>query len=424
MGDSFFTMDEVKTTQPMQRAAGCGACGLHLHCTSPRMEASGQGERGILIIGECPTAQEDARGETLTGPAGQLLRRKLRWQGIDLERDCRKINAVCCYTSKMPSTQQIEACRPRIWKEINSFKPHLILLLGEAAIKSFLGGRWKDSLGTQTKEGSYTSGIVTKWHGWTIPDRDTGAWVVPMFHPSYVLHTQENNGNPIIAKLFDLDLQKARKLLDEPVYKPAFKETAGVEIVTDLAKLCTIFEGILEWETLIAFDYETTGLKPHAAGHRIATCSISVNGDRAWSFDFPPKGTKAHRLFKQILTSPKIGKIASNLKMEDNWTNELLGIPVVNWVWDTMLAAHVLDNRKGVTGLKFQAYVQFGVIDYASHLDNYLHSKKEDGANAFNKIDDAPHHDLLLYGGMDSMLEFRLAKKQMEELGYDRPNKN
>jgi len=419
--EGFFSLDEVKASQPMQRISGCGACGLHLHCQSPRMEASGKGEKGILIIGECPTVEEDKQGELLTGNAGQLLRRKLRTYGIDMERDCRKINAVCCLTpnGKMPTIQQIDSCRPRIWKEIERFKPHLILLMGEAAIKSFLNHRWKHSLGNQAKEGSKSSGgIVTKWRGWTIPDRDVNAWVVPMFHPSYVLYMNENGGNQIIEKLFDLDLMKAINLLGVDVYKPDVKESTGINVLTDTLQICNVLGNILEHETLIAMDIEATGLKPHATGHQIYSWSMSVSDGKVISFLAPPKGTKAYSLLAKILMSEKIGKIGHNIKFEDNWINILMNIPINNWVWDSMLAAHMLDNREGVTGLKFQTFVQFGVLDYSSHIEQYLKAKKAEGANGLNRIYEAPQKDLLLYGGLDSLFTWQLALQQMKELNY------
>ena len=77
-----------------------------------------------------------------------------------------------------------------------------------------------------------------------------------------------------------------------------------------------------------------------------------------------------------------------------------------------MLAAHVLDNRTGVCGLKTQSYIHFGLPDYNSHIEKFL--KSDGGGNTFNKIHQIPTVDLLTYGGMDAMLEFRLASIQTD----------
>jgi len=109
--------------------------------------------------------------------------------------------------------------------------------------------------------------------------------------------------------------------------------------------------------------------------------------------------------------SPKIGQ---NIKYEDNWCHELLG-PVDGWMWDTMLASHVLDNRAGITGLKFQAYVNFGILDYSSHIEPFLRAP---GSNDLNCVEEAPRRDLLLYNGVDSMVTYRLAMKQMAAMEF------
>ena len=84
-----------------------------------------------------------------------------------------------------------------------------------------------------------------------------------------------------------------------------------------------------------------------------------------------------------------------------------------------MLAAHILDNRPGVTGLKFQVYVHFGVPDYDSEVSEYLHSNGSKSGNAFNKVlemikDPVKRQKLMIYCGLDSLYEFRLAKIQQE----------
>lgn len=403
--EGFFSTEETKS-QPMQKMTGCGACGLRRKCRSPKMEASGKGEKGILLIAECPSYEEDRRGEPFAGEAGQMLRKKLGRLGIDMDRDCRKINAISCYPGEeeSPTLAQIECCRPRVWQEISEFKPQAIFLLGLPAVQSFLEHRLQRSVGN-----------LTKWRGWSIPDRDTMARTFPMFHPSYVLKLRDKQ--PIVEKIFDMDLRHAVHMSETPIPR-TMREQDMVEIIEDPARLCQVLTNTLEFRITSAFDYETTGLKPHREGHRIVTASLA-NEAGAYSFDMPKKGTRAYSLWRQFLQDDRIWKIAHNMKFEDNWSNEILKSNVNGWLWDSMLAAHILDNRDGITGLKFQAYINFGVLDYSSHISPYLKGVDEKDANSFNRIDEAPHRDLLLYGGMDSLLEYKLAMKQMEELEYD-----
>lgn len=412
--DGFFTSSDSQTSEPIHRVSGCGACKLHRTCNSPRMEPTGKGEKGILILAEAPGKTEDERNIQLVGDAGQLLRRKLRRFGVDLDKDCRKTNAICCRPegNRTPTSFEVECCRPRVWREIETFKPKLILLLGGSAVQSFLSHRWKKDLGG-----------IFKWRGWQIPDRDTKAWVAPMFHPSYVLRSESN---PAVDLTFTTDLEDALTLLDKP-FPEYLNEEQGVEILETDKQVYDRLWNIYEYSDFISIDIETTGLKPHAQGHKILTCSITTEPDRAYAFNFPTD-RKTQALFRRILLEDRISKTGHNIKYEDNWFNVILGTPVESWYWDSMLAAHILDNRgadensdnkeSGVKGLKFQTYVNFGLMDYSSHLDQYMKSDtKKFGGNGFNRNEEAPRKELLVYNGVDTIVQYRLALKQMEILG-------
>lgn len=407
----FFSRSEVGAGTALERLTGCGACGLYKECESPKMEPQGRGEKGILIISPTPNAAEDRRGKLGVGKEKEFLRKKLADFGIDLEKDCREIAAACCRPPKgrTPTGNEIAQCRPRIRKEIESFKPILILLLGSVAVESFLGDRWTESL-----EG------IDKWRGWQIPDRETGAWVCPLLDPSNVLKSQDRNErgqNPVLGVIFDQDLHSAMVSLETPF--PDYKdEREQVEIISDQRQLCNIFNNLLDWYHPFALDFETTGLKPHARGHAIVTASISIDDTSAWVWEVEKMGGKAKNLFKQILAAPHVPKRAHNVKFEDNWASVILDTEPQGWQWDSMIAAHLLDNRPGITGLKFQSYVQFGLLPYDEDIKYYLRSSDEDkklyGGNAFNTIRQAPRRDLMIYNGLDTILEFRLAELQMK----------
>ena len=90
-----------------------------------------------------------------------------------------------------------------------------------------------------------------------------------------------------------------------------------------------------------------------------------------------------------------------------------------------MLAAHVLDNRPGITGLKFQSYINFGIIEYDSLISPYLRGVEANNANSLNRIYNLlktrkGRKDLLFYNAMDALLTYRLALIQMEKMGYEK----
>jgi hypothetical protein len=133
-----------------------------------------------------------------------------------------------------------------------------------------------------------------------------------------------------------------------------------------------------------------------------------------------PKTRRERQPFVDLLANPKIGKIAQNMKFEEAWSVVRLHQPVQNWEHDPMQASHIMDNRAGITGLKFQVYVQFGVPDYSSEIEPYLDADKTN-ANSFNtvlKLIELPggKEKLMKYCAYDSIYEYRLSKLQTNDI--------
>lgn len=390
-----------------RKRVGCGLCGLYKNCNSPKMEPSGKGEKGLLVIARAPGKTEDRLNKHLMGKDGKRLRRVLKEKGINLDRDARVLHAIACRPpdDQEPQPEQIECCRDRVWKEIETYKPKSILLLGSAALESFLIPRWSGA----SAEGKLN---LSKWRGFCIPDREANAWATSTYHPSYI--DSRRKRTPVLEKIWLQDIERAVKALEIPM--PVSQDDSKfVEIIKKPRlinyRLRDIANGTFGWAS---FDYETTGLKPHAEGHKIVTCSFAVTPERAIAFPISPE---VEDMTRAVLRNPDINKIAHNLKFEEAWSRVRLGTRVASWGWDSMLAAHVLDNRKFITGLKMQTYINFGVPDYDSRVAPFLNSGSKN-ANAFNRIFEADMDDLLLYNGLDSIYGFRLAMKQMQEMGF------
>ena len=417
----FFSDEEVTAPTRMHKQAefGCGICGLNKQCLSPKMKPSGAGRKGILIVAEAPGRTEDEKGTQLVGEAGRLLRRKLEEYDIDLDRDCWKTNAVCCRPPKnrAPKSVEIASCRPNVWKTIEEYRPKLILLCGGPAVESFVGDRWNHN----RLEG------IGRWRGWTIPDRKARAWVCPIFHPSYVKRSQDAKERTLcVEKVFDQDLERAVKKLSVPFpCGDLIREEEMVKIITDERELRNRLTRLIPHyedhpEDLLTIDLETTGLKPYREGHEIVSCAISPRIDEAIAFPWPQGVAKGalHRLF----VHPGIKKVAANAPFEDRWLHHFK-YAIDDWYWDTLLAAHVLDNRPHITGLKFQAYVRYGVVGYSDDADKWLESgdseKSKYGSNGFNRVKEFFNKEpqkLLLYNGMDALLTGRLASDQIGEM--------
>lgn len=378
----------------------CRKCGLNKGCKTPRMPTSGKGKKSIFIVAEAPAANEDRRGTPLIGKAGKRLESALGELGIDLDEDCWKTNAVCCRppNNRKPTDKEVAYCHPRLIREIKAKQPKVVLLLGGSALNSFLLDRWKKGVGG-----------IQKWRGFTIPDQDFGCWALPTYHPSFVMRTEEKQ--PVVSTIWEYDLSNLPVLLEKPF--PDYSNYEDyVHILKTEEQVAKYLEDIVKYcPQFLVFDFETTGLKPDARGHRIATVNMCWQKEKAasWEWKLTPK-----KLFRQIMKDPKIGKGASNLKMEHHWALKRARVEVQGWMWDSMVAAHVLDNRKGITSLKFLTYVRFGIPDYDSEIEPYLKSYEPNG---LNRVFEAPREKLLLYGGNDSLFTFWAAWEQMKEIG-------
>lgn len=398
--EGFFTKKELSNAK--NPFLGCISCGLYKNCNSPKMRPYGNFRKGIMIIGDYPGESDDQYNIPWRGRSGRILKKVLRGLGIDLYEDCVCVNAINCRptTVNQIKPDKIKSCYKEILKPaIDEYQPDVIILLGPIALRSVIGSRWKKKLGE-----------FKRWRGWQIPDRDYKTWICPVFHPTFVIQRDSKE----TITFWKRDLQNAVNLANKrlPHYiKPKIK------LIKDLRSLYKIKKADLG-----AFDYEATGLKPHKNVHEIKCAALSFDGIVGYTFELPKKLSE-RKPFIELLADMSIGWIASNLKYEDTWTEILLGkgAHVGRWVWDTMLAAHNLDNRKGVSGLKFQVYVNFGIIDYDNEVESYL---KADNANDLNKLNTIMSYDegkkmILKYCGLDAIYEYRLAMLQMEKFKWD-----
>jgi len=161
----------------------------------------------------------------------------------------------------------------------------------------------------------------------------------------------------------------------------------------------------------VAPDYETNCLKPEYPESKIVSFGVSngtLTGAFPWFGDIP-------KMVSEFLRSNRTRKIASNMKMEQRWTRKFLGHWINRMDWDTVVAAHVIDNRKHIASLKFQAFVQMGISSYNEKVEPYLSSGKD---SHYNRIDEIELGTLLKYNGGDCVFAWWLARAQRIALGF------
>lgn len=384
----------------------CAACGLYKGCRTPKMVPYGQGRRKILVVGEAPGENEDLQGRPFVGKAGGTLRSALRKLDVDLDRDCWTTNALICRPpgNEIKDPRAIEYCRPNLLRTIKELQPEVIVLLGLRPVQSLLGHLWKEDIGP-----------MGRWVGWPIPSQELNAWVCPTWHPSYIMRLENARESGVAYLLWQQHLEAAFRLQGRP-WKQVPDYRSQIDIVLDPSQAAKGLRALASLGEMVALDYETTCLKPDGKDADIWCCSVS-NGRQ--TFAYPWYG-EAIQATGELLQSG-VPLVASNMKFECRWSLKHFGFMGKGWAkgWDTMLAAHVLDNRPGVTSIKFQSFVLLGQPSYDGPIKPYLQSKKP-GCNEPNRIKEVDLNQTLRYCGLDSLLEYKVARIQMKRMGTDR----
>ena len=171
--------------------AACRACKL---CDGRTKTVPGEGSATarLVVIGEGPGRTEDETGRPFVGRAGELLTKIL--EAIKLPRDQVFIcNIVKCRPpeNRLPQYDEIAACLPFLYRQIELVKPKAILAMGGTAAQSLLNT--KQSLGSLRNQ-------IHRFRG--IP-------VVVTYHPAALLR------NPHWKRPTWDDVRIAARILDD-----------------------------------------------------------------------------------------------------------------------------------------------------------------------------------------------------------------
>jgi DNA polymerase len=162
----------------------------------------GNPDAKLLIIGEAPGPEENVKGKPFVGRAGQMLDKVLQAANFDPEKDVYITNSVFRMPPgedgkpfRKPTMQEIEYYRPYVFEIIRLVDPPVMLLTGNVACQSVLG----------------KTGITSLRGKWTEMD---GRWIMPIFHPSYLLRSPARGPGSPKALMWD-DIREVRKKYDQ-----------------------------------------------------------------------------------------------------------------------------------------------------------------------------------------------------------------
>jgi DNA polymerase len=154
-----------------------------------------------MFVGEAPGFHEDQQGVPFVGQAGKLLDTLLG--GIGLTRaDVFVANVLKCRPpgNRDPLPEEIAACEPHLFRQIELIDPKLVATLGNFATK-LLSGRPQG---------------ITRVHGYeqevTLGSRTVSLY--PLYHPAAALYT------PSMLKVLEEDFARIPGLLERALAEP------------------------------------------------------------------------------------------------------------------------------------------------------------------------------------------------------------
>ena len=337
----------------------CETCGLWRKCRHPKIQRYGKGRKRILLIGLCPGPTEDRIGVPFVGGTGALIKRIFDSLDVDFDVDCVRTNLASCYPgrdergrNKEPTKDQIKCCSGRLEKDIQETQPTMIILLGTLAIKALL-----------QVEGSFKFS-ADMMHGKVIPWHKRNCWVGCSYHPSFFLHRKNSSTDPDDEIVFKNDIANILSYLDKPLPQPL--TTEGNECITNVDEAISMLEYFCDSEKPVAFDYEANDLSPYSDDPKMLSVSLSNDPDSGIFIPIEFKDVfnlderaRISIALKNFLQSDA-RKVIQNYNMEELWSRNILLQSVNNFIWDTMVTAHVLNCHPRTTGLGFQAFEMTG----------------------------------------------------------------
>jgi len=187
-----------------EQTASCTKCALAEGRTQV-VFGSGSPDADLMFVGEAPGFHEDQQGVPFVGQAGKLLDRLL--EGIGLTRaDVYVGNVIKCRPpgNRDPLPDEIAACEPHLFRQVELIEPKLVATLGNFATK-LLSGRPAGITRVHGHEQEVTLGSRT-------------VLLYPLYHPAAALYT------PSMLKVLEEDFARIPEILERAVESPAVTE--------------------------------------------------------------------------------------------------------------------------------------------------------------------------------------------------------
>jgi len=367
--------------------------------TAVKVDGVGNFNSQIMLVGEALGAQEVREKKPFVGESGRLLRKNLQSVGID-EKNAYFTNICRCRppSNATPTKEEIGACLPYLVAEIQEMKPKVIGALGGTVCKS---------LGIVEK--------ITGIHGAKIWNEKYCCWIIPIYHPAYVMRFTRDARQ---RREFLQDLGLLKKLENASALK---EEQVNYKIADTPEKIRKATQYLLQ-QDWFTFDIETNMSNNYLIS-KIPCISFSAKPKTAIIIPYQhPKvfnelqQQEVKKYLCQIMGS-KVKKIAQYGKF-DILNLLAQNIPVSGFAFDTMLAHYLLDEE-GIHNLGTLLKTYTDMPAYKDMMTPYFVSKQ---GNGINEVIEAPLETLYEYSGKDAdgtLRLFLVLKKLLSNEGLD-----
>ena len=373
----------------------------------------------IMFVGQNPTKGEAENGKPFSSDANRKMLRQLTENGFNM-RECFFTYAVkySTYENRTPSATQIKECRSVLTKELETFKPQLVIALGATAFQAVMGGGFKIT---------NFLGVILDCPGLA------GVQVFPIWAPTFIARNPQSepqfisylqsalahaNGETVITNKADIQ----------------YEVVSNMDQVLDV--LCRMGE---EMEDFLSVDSETNSLanwmRPESY---MRTLQVNWSMESTAIFRFKPtllkdteKSTKDKiaykfgdepcvdvmefgRVFQSFLERRKPAIIGHNLRYDGQWLLQA-GVDIRPYsVYDTMLAEHLINNT-WMVGLETLALKYTNLGKYDGELNKW---KKDNRELVTDDVGYAcvPEAILFPYGAADVLAPRLAFYRQLPEL--------
>lgn len=167
-------------------------------CLNP-VPGEGNANAELMFIGEAPGAQEDKQGRPFVGASGKFLAEML--ESIGLKREDVFITNIVKFRppeNRDPKPEEIKACMPILFEQIEVIRPKLLIFLGRHSMNVFF-----PKLKISEAHGEMVKTNVQNPDGSEFEQN-----CLPLYHPAAALY----NGS--MRKVLLEDFAKIPKLLE------------------------------------------------------------------------------------------------------------------------------------------------------------------------------------------------------------------